>query len=77
MATSRQKRNGYRSENHSHFNTDLTPDEALALLEVLANLPPSQIESIYLDAVAKYDEHPEMFDRDLANLQAIFGGAEE
>jgi len=65
-----------KSENHSHFNTEANQALCLQILDDVLNLSEVELEKQHQDALARYSEHPEMLVRDLANLQAIFGGAE-
>jgi len=76
MTTSRQKRNGFDTDSHSHFNTEANQALCLQILDDVLNLSEVELEKQHQDALARYSEHPEMFDRDLAQLQAVFGGAE-
>ena len=75
MPTSRQFRNGYH-ENHSHFNTEANQALCLQILADVQNLSEADLEKLHQNALARYAEHPELLDRDLAQLQAVFGGAE-
>jgi len=49
MATNRQKRNGYSSENHSHSTIKLTPGNALEFLLEISTLSKVELESKYGD----------------------------
>ena len=76
MTTSRQKRNGFDTENHSHFNTEANQALCLQILDEVQNLSEAELEKQHQNALARYSEHPEMLVRDLAQLQVVFGGAE-
>jgi len=76
MTTSRQKRNGFDTDSHSHFNTEANQALCLQILDEVQNLSEAELEKQNQNALARYSEHPEMLVRDLAQLQVVFGGAE-
>jgi len=75
MPTSRQNRNGYH-EIHAHYIKKANQELCLAILDRVMSQSEAELENSYQNALARYSEHPELLDRDLAQLQAVFGGAE-
>ena len=75
MPTSRQFRNGF-TEIHAHYIKKARQELCIEILDRVMHQSEDALENQYQNALARYDEHPELLDRDLAQLQTIFGGAE-